>query len=101
MLAYFVITSHVIKNNKTMYTHMEPNQPIPIVVVVIIIIIVIVIIIINLIHIINITIPIVVIIVIQGHPSQGGNKAEIFIIVILGGKISFFAILGGRNFFAF
>jgi len=79
-----------------MYTHMEPNQPIPIVVVVIIIIIIV-----NLIHIINITIPIVVIIVIQGHPSQGGNEAEIFIIVILGGKISFFAILGGRNFFAF
>jgi len=31
----------------------------------------------------------------QGHPSHGGNEAEIFIIPILGGK---FGILGERIF---
>ena len=30
----------------------------------------------------------------QGHPSHGGNEAEIFIIAILGGKI---AILGEKK----
>jgi len=31
-----------------------------------------------------------------GHPSHGGNEAEIFILAILGGKIS---VLGGEEFF--
>jgi len=32
----------------------------------------------------------------QGRPSHGGNEAEIFIILILGGK---FGILGGNKMF--
>ena len=32
----------------------------------------------------------------QGHPSHGGNEAEIFIIPILGGE---FGILGGTKCF--
>ena len=37
---------------------------------------------------------------ILGRPSHGGNEAEIFIIAILGGIVSF-AILGEKTIFAF